>query len=77
MLHLVRREEDLVFLDVSAENCHLGHSAQRQESRPDAPVRYGPEVPEGCGFGTESDYHHFPEDGGLRSEGRFPAGRRE
>ena len=70
MLHLVGIDKYLVFFDVASKYCNLCHTTCGEQARTDGPVGYGAQVEHGCCVGGESYYHHFAQDGRLRSEGR-------
>ena len=72
MLHLLRMQKHLVFLDVPSKHRHLGDASSRKKPRPDCPVGYGPQIKHRCAVCGEPDYQDFSEYGRLRSESRVP-----
>ena len=71
VLHAGRVKEDLVFLDVSADDGNLCYPASGQQPWADGPVGNGAEVLQGGCVGSQADNHHFSQNGGLWSQGRL------
>ena len=68
--HQLRRSNNLVFMDISADHRDLRDASRREESRPQGPVCQRAELFERGAVGRQADHQHLAQQRRLRSQHR-------
>ncbi len=72
MFHPGRVQQDLVLLDIAADDGHLGYASGREQPGADRPVGQCPQFFERSAVRGQADNHQLAQNGRLRSERRRP-----